>query len=273
MIAFRRSQYGSVVVETFRCLSDNYVSLIGQADSTDRAVVDPGDADRVIEFINQENLRLTAILNTHHHPDHIGGNQTLQEHYRIPAYVAARDLTRISGSSDGLREGSQIIVAGVPITVLEIPGHTEGQIAFFNSDAGIVFVGDTLFSMGCGRIFEGTPAQMLNSLHKLMALPANTKIFVGHEYTLRNGEFAKNIEPQNLEIGERIRAASTAFADLPVDAQILEPVSLQIEMKTNPFLRGLETQIADRLGVSKNLLPSHRELEVFTKLRDMRNRF
>ena len=273
MIAFRRAQFGSVVVETFRCLSDNYVSLIGQHDSIDRAVVDPGDADRVIDFINQEGLRLTAILNTHHHPDHVGGNQALQSEYQIPAYVAARDLTRISGSSHGLREGSEIVAAGVPITVLEIPGHTEGQIAFLNADAGIVFVGDTLFSMGCGRLFEGTPAQMLNSLHKLMALPAETKFFVGHEYTLRNGEFAKNIEPHNFEIGSRITAAATALSDLPIDAQILEPVSLQLELKTNPFLRGLNTQIAERIGVSVNLLPDERELEVFTKLREMRNRF
>ncbi len=273
MVPFLRSQYGSVVIETFRCLSDNYVSTIGQHDSRQRAVIDPGAADRVIEFINQENLELMAILNTHHHHDHIGGNSELQEKYKIPSYASATDHLRVPGLTHGLREGSRIEVAGVALLVLEIPGHTEGQLAYFNADAKFVFVGDTLFSMGCGRLFEGTPAQMLNSLEKLMSLPPDTKVFVGHEYTLRNGAFAKSVEPSNHTIDDRLFRTVSAFEGFESDAQLLQPLTIAEEMMSNPFLRAGEREIAESLKINGDLPARGRVLSVFTRLRELRNTF
>jgi hydroxyacylglutathione hydrolase len=208
---------------------DNYIWMIH--DDRCAATVDPGDAKPVLDFLGTSKLRLTAILNTHHHADHIGGNARLLAQFDVPVYGPAHEA--IAALTHRLNEGDEVSLPdlGSRFSVLDIPGHTAGHIAFYGD--GRLFCGDTLFACGCGRLFEGTAAQMVDSLDKLAALPDVTQVYCGHEYTLANIRFAKHVEPDNLLLLQREAQESRKRNDgLPT-----LPSNIGLEKRTNPFLR------------------------------------
>ena len=218
-----------------RAFSDNYVWTL--RDSTRAAVVDPGDARPVIDYLDRENLELVAILNTHHHADHVGGNAALLARWRVPVF-GPHD-PRIPDVSERVGNGDRITLPhfGTEFEVMEIPGHTKTHIAFYG--AGALFCGDTLFAVGCGRLFEGTPRQMHESLERLASVPDRTRVYCGHEYTLSNIRFAKAVEPGNTTLLElEARAAKQREQDLPT-----LPTEIGQEKATNPFLRVREPTV------------------------------
>lgn len=209
--------------------NDNYIWTLVRGSHA--AVVDPGEAAPVLAFLRTRNLTLTAILNTHHHADHIGGNEELLRHCGVPVYAPHDD--RIASATRRVREGDCFALdgIGVELSVLEIPAHTRTHIAFHGAD--MLFCGDTLFACGCGRIFEGTPRQMFDALAKLTALPDRTRVYCGHEYTLSNIRFAKAADPDNplLAQWEQEAAAQRACNEVTL------PSTIGREKQANPFVR------------------------------------
>lgn len=213
--------------------ADNYIWLIREGSHA--AVVDPGDAAPVFAYLDAEGLELTAILATHHHNDHVGGIRDLLARWPCPVLGPANET--IPGRTHALREGDRVDVPGLDIAldVLDIPAHTAGHIAFVGGVDGAptLFCGDTMFAAGCGRLFEGTPAQMWSSLSKLAALDPATRVYCGHEYTVANLRFARAVEPGNPELADReAREQAKRLRDLPT-----LPSTIADERATNPFLR------------------------------------
>jgi hydroxyacylglutathione hydrolase len=212
--------------------TDNYIWMLH--DGAQAVVVDPGDAAPVRAALDRLQLRLAAILVTHHHPDHVGGVDALRPVLEGPVYGPAREA--IPSPFEPLREGDAIQVLGLRFTVLDVPGHTAGHIAYVQTGAErapLLFCGDTLFSAGCGRLFEGTPAQMLDSLSRLAALPDDTRVCCTHEYTLSNLRFAAAVEPDNPAIARHARHCE----DLRAAGTPTLPSTLALERQVNPFLR------------------------------------
>jgi hydroxyacylglutathione hydrolase len=213
--------------------ADNYIWLL--RDGARGVVVDPGDAAPVLAHFEREGLELAAILATHHHGDHVGGIPKLLARWTVPVFGPARES--IPGRTHALAQGDAITVPGIglELSVLDIPGHTAGHIAYVAraSDPPLVFCGDTLFAAGCGRLFEGTPAQMVDSLARLAALPDATQVYCGHEYTLANLRFACAVEPANASLRER-QAREKAKRDRGLPTL---PSTMAEEHETNPFLR------------------------------------
>ena len=248
--------------------SDNYIWLIREGGNA--AVVDPGDAAPVREYLVRENLTLTAILNTHHHGDHVAGNRALLAHSPVPVLGPAREP--IPGRTRALGDGDAVVVPGIglELSVLLVPGHTAGHIAYVgeNDRVPVAFVGDTLFAGGCGRLFEGTPAQMAASLARLAALPGETRVYCAHEYTLSNLRFALAVEPGNGPLQERVRREEAKRGSgLPT-----VPSTLADERATNPFLRAGEPAViaAAEAHAGRRLADA---IEVFATLREWKNRF
>ena len=216
-------------VHPVRAFQDNYIWTLVRG--TDAAVVDPGDARPVLEYLRAHQLVLRAILNTHHHADHVGGNAQLLREYDVPVYGPYDE--RIAEVTQRLREGDSFTLApfGIEFEVFEIPGHTRTHIAFYGG--GMLFCGDTLFACGCGRLFEGTPQQMHVSLSKLAALPDATRVYCGHEYTVANVRFARAAESANPELA---RWEQSAAAQRARDEPTL-PSTIGREKAANPFLR------------------------------------
>jgi len=215
-----------------RAFQDNYIWLIKDAVGRQAAIVDPGDARPVLHALQTENITPIAILITHHHGDHVGGVESLLTHYpNLPVFGPAGE--RIPRITRRLVEGDVITVPGLEVEfrVLDVPGHTRGHIAYFGE--GALFCGDTVFSVGCGRLFEGTAEQMHASLSKLVNLPGDTLVYCAHEYTQANIAFAKWVEPDNADLLQREQEAKDLRArDLPT-----VPSRLDVERRTNPFLR------------------------------------
>ena len=249
-------------------LSDNYIFLLHEPEQNIAAVVDPAEASPVLDHLKELGATLVAIFNTHHHADHVGGNtRLLQQFPESIVYGGAEDRGRIPGQTVFLQEGDRVSFANYSAEVFFLPGHTRAHIAYYFApptmdETGDLFCGDTLFAGGCGRLFEGTPTQMVNSLSKLRALPDQTRIWCAHEYTLKNLEFALTVDRTNLTLQERFAAVKTARSRN--EATI--PSNLGIEKRTNPFLRW------DDLGL-RAIVNAENDIQTFARLRGMKERF
>jgi hydroxyacylglutathione hydrolase len=254
---------------TVPAFKDNYLWLIH--DGVHAAVVDPGDGQAILDALATNGLTLTAILLTHHHADHIGGVPRLLEHSKVPVFGPRHD--GIAAVTHPLGEGDRVTVPGLALelSVLDVPGHTSGHIAYFRDtpEDPWLFCGDTLFGAGCGRLFEGTPAQMADSLAKLAALPDDTLVYCAHEYTLSNLRFAEALEPGNRALQMRIAADSQARGThLPTI-----PSTMAAEKATNPFLRYREPAIVASLVAAGRLPPGADPVSAFAALREWKNVF
>ena len=245
---------------------DNYIWLILGDEQPAPVIVDPGDEEPVIEYLDQQQLQPAAILCTHHHWDHHGGITALRQRYDIPAYGPAAE--NIEGISQPLADGDCVRFpeTGLTFQVIAVPGHTRGHIAYFGQ--GMLFCGDTLFSGGCGRLFEGTPEQMHTSLQRLAALPADTSVYCAHEYTLANLRFARAVEPEN----EDLRHYQQAVQSKRERGDATLPSTLALELRINPFLRTAvpAVQQAARQAAQHTL---NGETEVFAALRRWKDQF
>ncbi|MEZ5964663.1 MAG: hydroxyacylglutathione hydrolase [Planctomycetota bacterium] len=232
-------------IERVPCRADNYVWLVRAPDSGDVAVVDPCDAEPVAARLDALGWHPRWILNTHHHGDHVGGNVELKRRYGARVVAPDADRHRIPALDVGVRAGDHVRLGPHVATVLETPGHTSGHVAFWFSGDEALFCGDTLFALGCGRLFEGTPAQMWASLQALRALPPSTRVFCAHEYTAANARFALTIDGDNADLLARARSV----ADARQRGEATVPSLLADELATNPFLRADEPALAHNVGV------------------------
>jgi len=224
-------------------LSDNYVWLVHEPGSGETAVVDPAVAEPVMAEAAARGWRITQIWNTHWHPDHTGGNAAIKAATGCLVTGPAAEAARIPTLDRLVGEGDRATLGPVEATVFEVPAHTAGHIAYHLPGEEAVFVGDTMFAMGCGRLFEGTAEQMHANLQRLAALPPETRVYCAHEYTLSNGRFALAAEPDNLAVAERMRRVEAARAA----GEATVPTTIALERATNPFVRvGSAAELAER---------------------------
>jgi len=252
-----------MIIEIIPCLSDNYSYLIYEKKSNTVSIVDPAEFKACDKVINKYK-KLDFILNTHHHADHIGANLQLKKKYNSTILGSKSDKDRIPGIDILLEENQKQNIGNLEFEVIFIPGHTKGHIAFFFSKEKVAFTGDTLFSLGCGRIFEGTHEEMFNSLNKIKNLPSDTKIYCGHEYTKSNLNFCLAYDHNNTFLKEReIDVLKKLKSNQPTI-----PSTLGQEIKTNIFLRCGDPKIKYTLGLNDSS-----DVEVFSKLRDLKDTF
>jgi hydroxyacylglutathione hydrolase len=245
-------------------LKDNYGYLLHDPESGEAAIVDPSEPEPVLAALAQNGWRLRHILNTHHHFDHIGGNQALKAATGARIAGPEADRHRIPDLDTGLAEGDTYRVGTRRFRVLEVPGHTSGHIALVFDGDHALFSGDTLFALGCGRLFEGTPAQMWRSLLKLRALPGETRVYCGHEYTQSNCRFAVAVEPANPTLAAR----SEEIARLCAEGRPTIPSTIELERRTNPFLRADLPEVQDAIGMA-----GAEPVAVFAELRRRKDSF
>jgi hydroxyacylglutathione hydrolase len=226
--------------------ADNYLWLVHDMDSRETAVVDPGDAAPVLAEAERRGWTISQVWNTHWHPDHTGGNLAVRE--ASGALVSGPASENIPGRDVPLSEGDTIRLGDHVGKVIAVPGHTLGHIALLFGDDRVAFVGDTLFAMGCGRLFEGTPEQMFNSLGRLASLPEETRLYCAHEYTLSNAKFAAHAEPGNESIAQRLREVKEARSR----GDPTVPTTVAEERATNPFVRSGDWQEFARLRAEKD---------------------
>lgn len=229
------------MITLFSCLNDNYGFLLVEPKSGLCATIDTPDGAEIDRQLQQRGLTLTHILNTHHHYDHVDGNLFLKKKHGATIVGAKADEKRIPGIDVALDDGEILKFGDYDIQLIHTPGHTLGHCAYYIPDEASVFVGDTVFVMGCGKIFEGTPEQMFASMAKLAKLPGDTKVYCAHEYTLSNAAFAVTAEPDNQDLYAAVQAAKA----LRAKGQPTVPTTIGAELKTNPFMRA---KTAARLG-------------------------
>lgn len=250
-------------IHQFPCLSDNYGVLIHDSAAGLTAAIDAPDAGAVSQALQQKGWKLTHILNTHHHADHTGGNAALKADTGCKIVGPAGEAAKIPGLDEAVGEGDTYQFGNFEARIFETPGHTAGHISYWFPDASIAFVGDTLFALGCGRLFEGSAEMMWRSLSKIAALPPETQIYCGHEYTAANADFAMTIEPDNVALQARVVEIRT----LRQNNEPTVPTTLRLELDTNPFLRPSSPEIQKRLGMEGRL-----DWEIFGEIRQRKDR-
>jgi len=246
------------------CLSDNYAYIINDNNSKIVGVIDPSEASPIISFLSKNKLKLNYILNTHHHFDHIGGNTELKKLYNAKVVGFIDDKHRIPGIDIALNDNEKWNFGDLVVKILHIPGHTLGHICFFFEKNKLAFTGDTLFSLGCGRIFEGSHKQMLVSLNKIKKLPKDTKIYCGHEYTYKNAEFCMKYDSGNINLKKKFETVKKLRSqNLPTI-----PTSLEEELNSNIFLRCDQNELKTKLNMQ-----NQDDYKVFKKVRDLKDSF
>ena len=235
----------SLEVHLFPCLSDNYGLLAHEPSSGATAVIDTPEEAPINAALEARGWHLTDIWNTHHHPDHVGANLALKTRWGAAVTGFGPDADRIPGIDRQVVEGDDVPLGALAARVIEVPGHTRGHIAYYLAEAETVFVGDTLFALGCGRLFEGSPAQMLDSLKKLAALPDATRVYCAHEYTAANARFALSVEPDN----DALRARWEEIQRLRANDTPTVPTTIGLEKATNPFLRWDSAALRRTIGL------------------------
>jgi len=251
-------------VDIVPCLQDNYSFVIHDTETDTVAVVDPSEFEPVNNFIEKKFKKIDYILNTHHHFDHTGGNLDLQKKYKAKIIGFKKDQERIPGIDIKLSNNEDFKLGNINFKILFIPGHTSGHICFYAKSAKVIFTGDTLFSLGCGKVFEGTHVQMLRSLNLIKELPGNTQIYCGHEYTQKNLDFCTKYEINNSKlINKKKWIISRLDQKLPTI-----PITIKEELNTNIFLRCDNSRVKKLLDMKDST-----ELEVFKRLRDLKDVF
>jgi hydroxyacylglutathione hydrolase len=246
------------------CLADNYGYLLHDPASRRTAAIDTPDADAYLAALAERGWTLTEIWNTHHHGDHAGGNLALKRATGCRVVGPRADAARIPGIDAGVGDGDVLRFGGHEVRVFDTPGHTRGHIVYWLPQQRLAFVGDTLFAMGCGRLFEGTPEQMWGSLQKILAWPDDTRIYCAHEYTEANARFALTVEPQNPALKDRARAVR----DRRARGEPTIPTTLAEEKATNPFLRPRSAELQATVG-----LRGAADVAVFAKTRALKDAF
>lgn len=244
--------------------ADNYIYVLRDAASGKVGVVDPGDAAPVIAELDRRGWAPTHVFLTHHHDDHIGGAAALKARYGATVIGAKADAHRIPGLDVALDDGARTVFGEQPVRVIAVPGHTSGHIAFWFEGAEALFCGDTLFALGCGRLFEGTPDQMWDSLGKLRVLSESTRVYCGHEYTLSNARFAVTVDPGNAALQARARS----IAAMRERGEPTIPSTIGLERRTNPFLRADDPAVQTAVG-----LPGAPPERVFAEIRSRKDQF
>lgn len=250
-------------IHQFPCLNDNYGYLVHEPTSGATAAIDTPEVEPILKALDEKGWRLTHILNTHHHYDHAGGNEALKAATGCQIIGPKNEAAKIPGIDLPVGEGDEVTLGAVTAQVLDVPGHTAGHIAYYFAEAGVAFVGDTLFALGCGRLFEGTPEQMWTSLQKLMALPDDTVVYCAHEYTQANARFALSVEPENAALVTRAKEIDAARAA----GRPTVPTTIGLEKATNPFLRPMSPDLQAHVAASGSLV------DVFAETRARKDRF
>lgn len=251
-------------IHLFPCLNDNYAFLLHDPENRLTAVIDTPEVSAINRALNEKGWELTHILNTHHHWDHAGGNLELKEQTGCMIVGPRAEAGKIPGIDIEVGEGETFQFGNYLARIFDTPGHTSGHIIYFFESEHCAFVGDTLFAMGCGRLFEGTPGQMWHSLQKIMALPDDTKLYCAHEYTQTNGRFALTVDPDNKDLIKRMSEVNA----LREKGTPTIPTDLALEKKTNPFLRPGDENIRMHLHMQNNSTT-----EVFARIREMKDNF
>ena len=251
-------------VEIIPCLKDNYSYVIIDEKNKKTCVIDPSEPKPIINFLEKNNLKLSFILNTHHHYDHVGGNTELKKKYGAKVIGFAEDFHKIPEMDIKLKDEEIWKKYNFEVKVIHIPGHTLGHICFYFYNDNILFTGDTLFSLGCGRIFEGTYEQMFSSLEKIKKLPSKTKIYCGHEYTLQNSKFCIKYDNKNKSLISKINEINEKIKNNKPTL----PSTLKEELRNNIFLRSNNEEIKTNLNIEGSS-----SLVTFSKLRDLKDNF
>lgn len=256
---------GSLLIERVPCLRDNYSWLLHDVSTGLTAVVDPAEEKPVVAALQKNGWNLSHVLNTHHHWDHTGANLALKEKYQACVVGPKADQERIPGIDVALQDGDTYALGKSQMMCYDTPGHTKGHITLYFPDSKALFPGDTLFSLGCGRLFEGTPAQMWHSLSKLMVLPEDVKVYCAHEYTLSNAKFATSIDPENKALQQKTAEVEEARSkNIPTIPSILG-----VELQANPFLRPFSSEIRTCLNIPQ----SASNEEAFAAIRKAKDHF
>jgi len=251
-------------IDIVPCLQDNYSFVVHDTKTNIVAIVDPSEFEPIDNFIEKKLKKVDYIFNTHHHFDHTGGNLDLQKKYKARIIGSKKDEKRIPGIDIKLSDNENFKLGSVDFKVFLMPGHTNGHICFYSKSEKIIFTGDTLFSLGCGRVFEGTYLEMLNSINLIKKLPIDTRIYCGHEYTQKNLDFCIKYEINNSKLEEKKKWVTSKLSK----KEPTIPVTVEEELNTNIFLR------CDVLAIKKSLgMENSSEVEIFKKLRDLKDSF
>lgn len=251
-------------IELFSCRSDNFGALVHDPVSGRTVAIDAPELDPILAALDRRGWKLTDIFTTHHHGDHVEANEALKARFGVTITGPRREAHRIPGIDVSVGDGEVFDLAGHLVHVIETPGHTAGHVCYYLPGDGLLFSADTLFALGCGRLFEAGPKEMWASLSKLKVLPDETIVYFGHEYTLANARFALTVDPDNTELAERARQIETQRAE----GKFTAPTTIGLEKRTNPFLRADDPAIRHHLGME-----DAEEWQVFGEIRARKDKF